>query len=209
MPSLTGLYKILGLASGDPDMESDHTDPEMESPGPSKESDSTSSSTMLSSDKATTTTMRPAPIPGKVKWHKNVPSWRPETFNLLCNDEKGFPGHADITHLEVLSKTGEVCKQADKENWGLRPNETRLEVVLEDLHTHKHRISWSWIEGCSMGEDRHFRIADPWELGFKDDFRATNQCHFALRDAWEGCNNGGVGGSVDVGCIRYRIDSGI
>ncbi|KAF4948996.1 hypothetical protein FGADI_9281 [Fusarium gaditjirri] len=181
----------------------------MEPPEPSKQSDSTSSSTTLSSEKETTTAMRPTTGSGKVERHKDVPSWRPERFSLLCNDDKSFPGHADVSPSEVFIVAGEVCKQADKENWSLGPNETLLEVVLEDVHTHRHRISWSWIDRCSMGEGHRFRVADPLELGLDDALGATNQCHLALCDAWGACDNGGVGGSVDVGCIRYRIDSGI
>jgi hypothetical protein len=159
MKYLAELFKRWGIWSGDP---------EMESHKPSKESD-------LSSDTATTTALKPATTP----W------MRAESDNLQCNDEKDFPGHADISPLGAAGAIGFVCSAAEKEYWGMRPGDGPYWVTITDEDTHDHRFTWSWIEGCTM-ENPPVPLNDPFGEGGLD-ARGKSRCDFSFANAWAGC----------------------
>lgn len=65
----------------------------------------------------------------------------------------------------------------------------------------KYDFTIAWVDDCDLGLDEQ-AARDP--TGESDD---TKDCYSAFSNAF-GCNNGGVGGSVRVGCLRYTFTGG-
>ncbi|KAJ4263323.1 hypothetical protein NW762_006141 [Fusarium torreyae] len=130
-----------------------------------------------------------------------------EIQNLQCNSEDDFPGHADINLDSVLWAVNKACTSVKDDNMHMSPVYKPYAIEQEDLDTHQHRFTWSWIEDCTM-DNEYVVLYDPFdegEINKAGEYRCTN----ILYQAWSQCNNGGVGGSQDVGCVRYLIESGI
>ncbi|KAJ3539206.1 hypothetical protein NM208_g5583 [Fusarium decemcellulare] len=152
----------------------------------------------ITSTSTTTTTEEPEPTETEASF---------EIQNLQCNNEDDFEGHADISSNGVWDAVEQACADIKSDDMHMSPVYRPLVEEYEDIDSHKHRVTWSWIEGCYMEED-YVTLNDPFEEGPVNAL-GDSRCVIILRDAWEKCNNGGVGGSQDVGCVRYRIESGV
>ncbi|KAF5611666.1 uncharacterized protein FSUBG_2103 [Fusarium subglutinans] len=129
-----------------------------------------------------------------------------EVRNLQCNNEDDFRGHADISDRAVYKVIEDACSHSSHEDLYMTPDSEPYVKEFEDIDTHKHRVTWSWVEGCSMKDDK-VKIFDPLDEGILPG--NNTRCGIIMGDTWWDCNNGGVGGSEDVGCVRYKLDSGI
>ncbi|KAF4341816.1 hypothetical protein FBEOM_4273 [Fusarium beomiforme] len=155
--------------------------------------------TTTTTTEAQTTTEQPKPTATQAKL---------EMHNLQCNNEDDFKGHADIAHYSVGMVLLGACQEADEKQWTITPDSEPRVKEYKDRDTHKHRITWSWLDGCTM-ENKNAKLVDPLNEGTLDIAGGSSRCEYALASAWANCVNGGVGGSIDVGCVRYFIESGI
>ncbi|KAG4255329.1 hypothetical protein FPRO04_03862 [Fusarium proliferatum] len=165
--------------------------------GVSKKADSASTTLPSATSQAKTKTADPKPITTDVKF---------EIHNLQCNNEDDFRGHVDISGGAAYDVIFDACTHSDEENLYMTPESEPYVKEFKDTDSHKHRVTWSWIDGCSMKNEK-VNVLDPLDEGLLS--RGVMRCVMVLIDAWFGCDNGGVGGSEDVGCVRYKLDSGI
>ncbi|PNP86022.1 hypothetical protein FNYG_01078 [Fusarium nygamai] len=165
----------------------------------SKKADSASTTLPRATSEAKTKTAEPKPTTTDVK---------PEIRNLQCNNEDDFRGPADISGVAAYNVIFDTCTHSDEENLYMTPDSEPYVKEFKDTDNHKQRVTWSWIDGCSMKNDK-VNVLDPLDEGLLS--RGVMRCVMVLVDAWFGCegDNGGVGGSEDVGCVRYKLDSGI
>ncbi|KAF4341815.1 hypothetical protein FBEOM_4272 [Fusarium beomiforme] len=132
--------------------------------------------------------------------------WKMDVHNLQCNHEEDYPGHAEIQQFSVMGVIEWICRDAYEGRWWLEYGKKPYVKEYFDNNTNKHRLTWSWLPQCKMKEDVY------WFMNPVPGLRWVwhkQQCRFILSDAWINCDNGGVGGSYDVGCLRYRLESGI
>ncbi|KAF5712205.1 hypothetical protein FMUND_8627 [Fusarium mundagurra] len=129
-----------------------------------------------------------------------------EVHNLQCNNEDDFRGHADVSGLAAYNVIFDACTHSDEENLYMTPDSKPYVMEFKDTDSHKHRVTWSCVDGCSMKKEK-VNVLDPLDEGIL--LRGVMRCVMVLIDAWYGCDNGGVGGSEDVGYVRYKLDSGI
>ncbi|CZR36151.1 uncharacterized protein FPRO_03589 [Fusarium proliferatum ET1] len=163
----------------------------------SKKADSASTTLPSATSQAKTKTADPKPTTTDVKF---------EIQNLQCNNEDDFRGHVDISSGAAYDVIFDACTHSDKENLYMTSESEPYVKEFKDTDSHKHRVTWSWIDGCSMKNEK-VSVLDPLDEGLLS--RGVMRCVMVLIDAWFGCDNGGVGGSEDVGCVRYKLDSGI
>lgn len=60
-----------------------------------------------------------------------------------------------------------------------------------------------WKDGCTLADDRPteaYAINPLWV-----DSPDPNTCFNNLRRNWKNCNNGGVGGKIQIGCLIYEF----
>ncbi|KAF5571699.1 hypothetical protein FPHYL_233 [Fusarium phyllophilum] len=162
----------------------------------SKKADSSSTTLPSATSQIKTKTAEPKRTTTGVKF---------EVHNLQCNNEDDFRGHADISSRGAKEVIKEAYSHSSHEDIYMTPDSKPYVKEFEDGDTHKHRVTWSWIEGCSMKNEK-VSIWDPLDEGVM--LGNYTRCATVMGDTWWDCNNGGVGGSEDVGCVRYKLDSG-
>ncbi|KAF4429408.1 hypothetical protein FACUT_9151 [Fusarium acutatum] len=120
-----------------------------------------SASTTLPSGSATATSQaktkaaEPKPTTTDVKF---------EIRNLQCNDEDDFRGHADISGLVAYNVIFDACTHSNEENLYMTPDSEPYVKEFKDIDSHKHRVTWSWIDGCSMKNEK-VKVLDPLDEG--------------------------------------------
>lgn len=123
--------------------------------------------------------------------------------NLKCHDESDFPNHVDIRKKGVENGAIWVCEKYD---WFKKPvgpgRATYVQEYWEDEWGAKYHFAAGWIEGCETTVEYQFPD-DPFGIG-------GGMCKNIFWDLiWGDCNNGGVGGTIDAGCLRYNLEAGI
>ncbi|KAL6903018.1 hypothetical protein GGI43DRAFT_433149 [Trichoderma evansii] len=162
-------------------------------------SKSTSTSTRASSVTATTDATKsvsPSPNP-------TDSSYMPLVVNsAVCEDEANLPGHAPINEEHQSQLASFACL-------GLN-----LVHHISSMDSHSEPITYSanpdgtnyfysisWIDGCETAVESQ----DPsLPLGSS----LSPLCSNVLTWAYDWCDNGGVGGYIDVGCLRYQFIGG-
>ncbi|KAF4995252.1 hypothetical protein FDECE_12859 [Fusarium decemcellulare] len=132
---------------------------------------STSASTSASTS---TSTEEPVPTETEASF---------EIQNLQCNNEDDFEGHADISSNGVWDAVEQACADIKSDDMHMSPVYRPLVEEYEDIDSHKHRVTWSWIEGCYMEED-YVLLNDPFDEGPVNGL-GDSRCVIILRDAWE------------------------
>ncbi|RBR18953.1 uncharacterized protein FIESC28_05775 [Fusarium coffeatum] len=115
-----------------------------------------------------------------------------------CEDEKDFQGHANIHEERVRRTAFEWCASPDVA--GLMSGDDECVVgVQSDQWDVLYEYSICWASHC-VGEPQ-----DRWKpLGDKGP-----RCKDIFHHSWKACNNGGVGGLVQAGCLNYSIRAGV
>ncbi|KAK2766892.1 hypothetical protein FQN54_006206 [Arachnomyces sp. PD_36] len=104
-----------------------------------------------------------------------------------CNDPEDFPDHKDVNAKDVMFDTPAVCT-SDLMGPGDKV-EQNMSGTWAQSETH---YSVKWIEGCVTDVDEQ-SMDDPLGNDGGD---------------WGESNNGGVGGWIDAGCLRYYMGAG-
>ncbi|KAJ4141793.1 hypothetical protein NW768_001011 [Fusarium equiseti] len=123
--------------------------------------------------------------------------------NLQCNKEENYPGHASVQEEALTFEINKACDDMNKKGWHMTPKDDPIEWEYKDYVGVKHRFTWSWKKDCTA-ENKDVNLGNPLN---EDD--GVERCVFIFGEAWSKCNNGGVGGSQDVGCVQYWLEAGI
>ncbi|KAH7156056.1 hypothetical protein EDB81DRAFT_880390 [Dactylonectria macrodidyma] len=131
-----------------------------------------------------------------------------ELRNLQCNNADDFRGHGDISERSVEYVARYFCDQAYHREEFIRKGSEAISYISPDRDLHFHEASFTWVDGCVTEKDEII-IVDPWAVYANAEGVTRMSCPELLHYAWKNCINRGVGGSVDVGCVRYAIKSGL
>lgn len=126
---------------------------------------------------------------------------------VVCNDEADFPGHADIQWDAVVNLANVACNDWKGTNDGIISDAGGgYSTSLQDGSDVNYAFSAIWIEGCHIADATSQGVWDP--LGNGEEDNEDTLCPNLFTQSYSACNNGGVGGYIDVGCVRYRFDGG-
>lgn len=144
-----------------------------------------------------------------------------------CVSSDGVGKHKDVHKSSVAILAGSIC--ADYPDTKMKPGSKKIEVQEADNSGVSHTIVFEWLENCAVEEG---------EIDVTDPIRGEEKCSKLIYEAWHGCkskntiaisfsllftfwrsrnltiffvlgNNGGIGGFIDIGCLRYSITSAI
>lgn len=116
----------------------------------------------------------------------------------ICGDENDFPRHAEIDYQRVRDTSFEWCQSPTV--LGLMDvGEKCLVDVQHDSLGVLYEYSICWADDC-VGEPQNRQKP----LGEKGP-----DCELILQYSWKACNNGGVGGQVQAGCLIYKLRAGV
>jgi hypothetical protein len=130
----------------------------------------------------------------------------------VCHDEDDYPEHKPVDPGFIEKSTinpcylsGDKTMAADSEPYGFAqfdsPGDPQFNHVVHPAY-YEYRIAW--IEGCE-GEPQGAAQNVTSSQAQPGDPRTCREIFVA---AYEDCDNGGVGGYVDVGCLRYTFTGG-
>ncbi|KAL0781718.1 hypothetical protein CaCOL14_003053 [Colletotrichum acutatum] len=116
-----------------------------------------------------------------------------------CNKEADFNPHPPIHSDKQLKGADYFCNNyAGFMESGMKS----LRVEWHDEFKGRHQYKVSWAEGCVTDGDRQ-------HVKYPNGLSNTNpSCNDLMRDNYLQCNNGGVGGRVQVGCLVYAYNGG-
>ncbi|KAK7425776.1 hypothetical protein QQZ08_007752 [Neonectria magnoliae] len=147
-----------------------------------------------------TTTSEPPPVTTETE--DPIPTTPLERQEIICHDEADFPGHADISggsQDEFSTDFSGLSGPNGDDN--LYDGAGSVELSKEDKHGVSYSYSVHWIDGCVTTKDtQDFRFP----LGNGGQITA----YLVVREAYTKCNNGGVGGTNQVGCLLYDFTGG-
>ncbi|KAL4969560.1 uncharacterized protein BDV14DRAFT_195824 [Aspergillus stella-maris] len=119
---------------------------------------------------------------------------RPVWKDRVCHNTNQWGDHGDVREWEI-TETARFCLRLTDEEATLKAGSNP--ITYEDTKEgtdHKHIISW--IENCEGTEmDVRYPTDEEEIIG--------NSCYWFLVQDWKQCNNGGAGGYIDYGCVRY------
>lgn len=115
--------------------------------------------------------------------------------DAVCHDESDFPDHGAVQPDLFRDKSADFCI-INLETKMLPDSESILDKSDEGGVSYDYKVEW--IEDCEADSDEQ-SVKAP--TGTSDN---TKDC-YSIFDKAFACNNGGVGGHVDVGCLRYTF----
>lgn len=83
----------------------------------------------------------------------------------------------------------------------MKPDSERIRTNFQNIYEVNYLFEVEWIEGCRTSTDSQ-SVESP--VGDDD-----QTCDVVMDAAFSGCNNGGIGGYVDAGCLRYTFTGGL
>ncbi|KAI3317157.1 pectin lyase fold/virulence factor [Xylariaceae sp. AK1471] len=118
---------------------------------------------------------------------------------INCFDESDFPGHADIQPGDQTGFAYEFSMMDIKFERG--PNDPPIARRYSDRFDVNYDYRCEWVPGCvtEVAEQNYIL-----PLGTDTELTAYD----ILVDNYEQCNNGGVGGTCQVGCLLYTFEGG-
>ncbi|KAF2962903.1 hypothetical protein GQX73_g10672 [Xylaria multiplex] len=120
-----------------------------------------------------------------------------KAFDIVCNNEADFPGHADISS-SWQKKFAHIIHTFWKPDGGFMYSSSPvIDAKLKDNHGIMYEYSVAWVPTCiTITDGQSFQFP----LGTQD-----VTAEGLLEDNYKLCNNGGVGGSRQVGCLKYTF----
>ncbi|KAF7546067.1 hypothetical protein G7Z17_g8691 [Cylindrodendrum hubeiense] len=121
--------------------------------------------------------------------------------DVVCEDENDFLGHGDVSPQSQAGFAETFCggDLAEERSKTLGPDDDAMEELKRDGGGISYNYSISWIKGCKIEVDTQYV---QWPIGDEDRFSSCSQI---FQKAYDDCINGGVGGCIDAGCLRYRF----
>ncbi|KAK2009855.1 hypothetical protein LZ32DRAFT_620263 [Colletotrichum eremochloae] len=121
-----------------------------------------------------------------------------ERHPVQCHNESDFPGHADINYNMQWEAVHEFC---DKRGSEILASTIHDPVLGKFPIVFKHRLRWKdWPHRINYD---FFVEWGGFPLG-----KGGVNCYTLMRDNYLQCNNGGVGGSTQVGCLLFTFTGG-
>jgi hypothetical protein len=124
-------------------------------------------------------------------------------FDIQCNDEDDYDGHPDVHENFVADLADKMCTvfglgNIEKDNAETYPYWQNAEYFG---NSGLYSMRAIWKEGCVLPDDKtEVSAQNPLPSGAPG---ADESCYDLFFNNWRKCNNGGVGGSTQVGCIVY------
>ncbi|KAF7557793.1 hypothetical protein G7Z17_g409 [Cylindrodendrum hubeiense] len=121
---------------------------------------------------------------------------------IVCHNEDDFPGHADISSSSQddfsTDFSGLSGPNGDDD---LFDGAGSVNLNTEDGHGVSYAYSVEWVSGCVTTQDtQDFRFPLPRD--------GIITAYLIVREAFTKCDNGGVGGQEQVGCLLYDFTGG-
>lgn len=156
-------------------------------------SSSSTSSSSTSSQPASSTPQGPEPVPTTAL----------TIAPPVCNDESDFPGHADINPDSVTNGVSEFCN-ANKDIT-MTPNSAEIRTNYQSVYDVNYLFMVEWTGGigdrCSTSTNSQSVKSPIGDSG--------SSCEDMMQDTFSQCNNGGVGGFIQAGCLKYSFTGGL
>jgi hypothetical protein len=115
----------------------------------------------------------------------------------VCRNEDEFPDHGAVQPDMVHTKSANFCV-ANFESTLQADSDSIRDQSEESGVSYDYKIEWigdCTLKSTSDGQSTHY------PTGLPD----SDQDCYTLFDKVFACNNGGIGGYVDVGCLRYTF----
>ncbi|KAK6822652.1 hypothetical protein PG989_001542 [Apiospora arundinis] len=123
---------------------------------------------------------------------------------INCNDEADFPGHGPISGDNVRLGSQQACMNTALTEDEMYDGKSPI-TYSATLSNVPYYFAISWVAGCKTTVDKA-SPALPLNQTSKDTPGHGIVCTDLLYDNWANCTgNGGVGGYVDAGCLRYNF----
>lgn len=121
-----------------------------------------------------------------------------------CNAESDFPGHGAIQGDNVRLGSQQACMNTALTEDEMYDGKAPI-TYSATLNNVPYYFAISWVSGCQTTVDKA-SPAQPLNQTSQDTPGHDAVCTDLLYDNWANCTgNGGVGGYVDAGCLRYNF----
>ncbi|KAH9238229.1 glycoside hydrolase family 55 protein [Colletotrichum gloeosporioides 23] len=122
---------------------------------------------------------------------------------INCFNEADFPGHADIQSgdQDNFSTAFSNLRGDMGDDDTLGPGDAAITLRRTDSHGVNYDYTCSWVPGCVTSVDRQ-------SFGFPLGSPSLITAYLLVREDYTKCNNGGVGGTCQVGCLLYTFEGG-
>jgi len=134
-------------------------------------------------------------------WYQIISTQVPlEAFSRHCFDAGEFGDHDDIQPAGVKDGISWACVGS-----AIQPIKRRDESTYRHISSvfgsvrYEHNIYWK--DGCSLKDTDEVYPNNP--LRVQDSGRSM--CIDTLWDNYKQCNNGGIGGRIQIGCLVYQF----
>ncbi|KAI2618132.1 hypothetical protein GGR54DRAFT_606115 [Hypoxylon sp. NC1633] len=145
----------------------------------SSSSSASVSSTSVPVSSTTTPTTTPTPIPTTVP-----------VSPASCYNSQKFSCYQDVDPATAYSQSDNFCSDLTSMTWFNGPNEPAIQFVQYASNDFSGSISYNWMFSWKPG-----CVMDGQAIS-----NAASSCKDAMRTAFEGCDNGGHGGTVEFEC---------
>ncbi|KAL2788774.1 pectate lyase superfamily protein-domain-containing protein [Aspergillus keveii] len=122
---------------------------------------------------------------------------------INCFDEADFPGHADIQsgYQDDYSFDFSSLRSEMGDDDLIGPDDGPIAMWRTDTYGVNYYFSCNWIPGCVTEVEKQ-------SFGFPLGSPSPITAYLLVREDYTKCNNGGVGGSCQVGCLLYTFVGG-
>lgn len=119
-----------------------------------------------------------------------------------CFDRDEFGDHGDVGSSWVSAYSGYACAETS-----IKPIVAGNESSFRHFSTVTNKVPYQyniwWKEGCLLENSKLDSMYAANPLNVKDP--GATVCQKTLIDNYKKCNNGGVGGRVQIGCLVYEF----
>lgn len=142
------------------------------------------------------------PTTTTTKEEPSVPTTPLTRQEVICHKESDFPGHGDIQGGDQDKWSTEFSGLSGPNgNDELSDGSPKIELDKKDKHGITYHYEVEYVKGCvTTKSSQDFRF--PLGLG------SQVTAYLAVREPYTKCNNGGVGGTNQVGCLKYTFTGG-
>ncbi|KAI1159223.1 pectate lyase superfamily protein-domain-containing protein [Nemania serpens] len=116
---------------------------------------------------------------------------------INCFNEADFPGHGDVSS-SAQDQFSQFFSDEDTQVDTIGPDTPDVTLHGTDQHGVNYDYSAAWVDGC-------FTTVAEQSFGFPLGSPSQITAYLLVREDYTKCNNGGVGGSCQVGCLLYTF----
>ncbi|KAF6821160.1 glucan-beta-glucosidase [Colletotrichum plurivorum] len=122
---------------------------------------------------------------------------------INCFNEDDFPGHGDLQSgsQDGFSQAFSNMRTQMGDDDLIGPGDQPVKLRGTDSHGINYDYSCSWVPGCVTEVEKQ-------SFGFPLGSPSLITAYLLVREDYTKCNNGGVGGSCQVGCLLYTFEGG-